>query len=357
MKKAGWILLAVLLGCGGAEEADRKETPEPAASSIDLSTMADPCSYVLEEVCWNVPYIYRYLQRMELTAEDGTQYTDDDGTVYYSTETGVNENGAFRAVRRFAMSQDGTELYEYDAWREEWYLREDSCPVLAKERIRTDLLYQDLIAGYAWTGEDGMSAEWAGICPWAADLPVVDAGGTDTYLIVPRSDRASAAVHRLEDGEAGEVLYSQENGSPFIIKTGSPTSIPEAVVRVTEDDRVMDLYLYHLNQPGCWDAAHDESAMNFGSVDYLWTIEDNDRIGKVLCEAVDDLEGLIGRGLTMEEGPHGTVELQYHPCWEIHYGTNHDGVFTRERTYAVSDDYHHVFIYDPVSDEWSECTD
>jgi len=77
----------------------------------------------------------------------------------------------------------------------------------------------------------------------------------------------------------------------------------------------------------------------------------------VLCEAVDDLEGLISRGLTMEEGPHGTVELQYRPCWEIHYGTNHDGVFTRERTYAVSDDYHHVFIYDPVSDEWSECTD
>ena len=354
MKKTGMILLAVLLGCGGGETAEQNDTEKTAASSIDLSTLADPYSYVLEEVCWQVPSVYRHLQRMELVTGEEVMYTADDGTVYYSTETGEYTDGMFRMVRRFAMSQDGTELYEYDARKDEWYLREPAQPVLTVERIRTDLLYSDMIAGYAWTGEGSVSAEWARICPWAADLPLIDAGGTDVYLIVPGQDNTVTEVYRTENEENKELLYRSETGDPVLVRAGSPDRIAEAVIIITEGSRVMEIRPYHLNEPVRWDAAHDEAAMNFGSVDYLWTIEDDERIRKTLDAAVDDPGS---SGLVMERGVHDTLELQYRPCWVIHFGTQQNGRFTRERTYAVSDDYHYVYIYDPVHDEWCECTD
>lgn len=73
--------------------------------------------------------------------------------------------------------------------------------------------------------------------------------------------------------------------------------------------------------------------------------------GRELFEAaVLDDPSLEDYSMMVDEG--NVINLQYHLCQVIFFGTDKEEAFTRERTYAVSEDYQWVFEYSAVDDVW-----
>ena len=73
--------------------------------------------------------------------------------------------------------------------------------------------------------------------------------------------------------------------------------------------------------------------------------------GKELFEAaMRDDPSLENYSMMVDEG--NVINLQYHLCQVVFFGTDKEEAFTRERTYAVSEDYQWVFEYSAVDDVW-----
>ena len=73
--------------------------------------------------------------------------------------------------------------------------------------------------------------------------------------------------------------------------------------------------------------------------------------GKALFEAaMRDDPSLENYSMMVDEG--NVINLQYHLCQVVFFGTDKEEAFIRERTYAISEDYQWVFEYSAVDDVW-----
>ena len=73
--------------------------------------------------------------------------------------------------------------------------------------------------------------------------------------------------------------------------------------------------------------------------------------GKELFEAaMRDDPSLENYSMMVDEG--NVINLQYHLCQVVFFGTDKEEAFTRERTDAVSEDYQWVFEYSVADDVW-----
>ncbi|MBR2991243.1 MAG: hypothetical protein IKF51_07290 [Solobacterium sp.] len=345
------VLAGILLtGCAAGTAQNDLVEEEPAL----LDTLEDPYAYAEEYVSHHVPYVYGYLMRLELKTGAEEMITDEEGNRYYSFGIGeTDEKGTFTAVRSFAMNAAGDEIYEYDDAGEQWYLREEPVTEISPEMMQADLQYQDSPAGFAWIGKDSIGEDWLKRCPWISDLHTVDSDGSEYYLIVPREPGTNLGVNRIAEGKAVDTYYASADGVPIIVRTGDPDRLSELEISALVGTRRAAFMPYHAWNP-IYDTANGELVMNLGDVDYYGLIADRDRLQETILAAYPDMKQNIASGMTMDRTVPEIVEIGFRPCWAVHYGTDHEGMFTRERTFAVSDDYMHVFEYSTAEDTWYE---
>ena len=374
MQRKLWAVLciALLTGCAGKAPAasaapEASKTPEaPAVSATPetpkelLSGMEDPYAYMTDVICRDVPRMYEFLQNGTLQYGEERKYAVNElGTndqECYGVSFGYEDGSQFVTVRSFAMANDQSKLYEYQDVKGYWYEREAPHPTVTLDRLRSDMAYNGYIGGFAYVGSDGIDKKYRQMFPWLEGLETVEYDGADLFAIVPADPAATVAVNRTDgNNNVTEVLYRSENGDPILLKAGSSTRMPDVQISITDSQgRTLSFSVYYMPMFDIYDPAHGIFAGNFGIVDYLWTVEDDELIQQKIVQEFPDLEDLLKKGMVMDKGPHDRIELSGHPCFEVYFGTEHDGMFTREKTYAVSDDMAHIFEYDVVSDSWYE---
>ncbi len=308
-----------------------------------------------EKVINEVPGIYRLMMQSDLVY--GAEYTAAPGNLdinrYGCYVFELDEGGTGIVKRRFAVSMDGRDIYEFNNATGKWYRHARPSPVVSLDRLRADLYADDDPAGVAFAGETVPSAETLRMYPWAEDAPVISGGDANLFLIVPRDPDASVTVSRVKDETVTEELYSSESGEPFFIRTVDNTRWSDLEVTVAGGGQVFVFTPFFSRDPYYYDSGHISYALNFGVPEYLWTVMDEDRVLETITEKDPFLKELLNKGLE-QDSSYGTVYADYRPCREVYFGTAHDGIFTRERTYAVSDDYEHVYEYDTANDRWLE---
>ena len=257
-------------------------------------------------------------------------------------------------VRIFAVADDRNAVWEYHQAKDMWYLRKQKAHTFSLEEIRDDLLnHEQMPAGFAYLGEDGIDGDRADYFGFIDEIDEdhIIGKGPEYYLVVPADENAWVTVKDVSYNPDGDVLYAAENGSPFIIRTDNEKGDPPVVVEVLYDNDVSVVFM-PVDVPGNILTVDTEwEVLNLLGLDYLGQDAGEEAVREAVLEVRPDLKELE---MAYMFDKYDRIDIDWHPCQIICFGTDHEDSFVRELTFAVSEDAMHVYEYDAVSDAWYE---
>ena len=216
-----------------------------------------------------------------------------------------------------------------------------------------DILLQETenagaLAAYADLGQQtGSPMETAEASPFALKYPFilnVDAAhtaadeGSEVFCIVPAEPGASVAVNVYRNLTEPEVLYRSEEGSPVLVLAEYDGDSPLTEVVVTTSKGTVSFFL----------------AKNMEEDPRLYRMHAENSVSEqIMLDELLSYHPDLERYAADPDNFRETAELEGTLCHIAYFGTvQPTGQFTREKTFAVSEDGMIVFVYDAVTDTW-----
>lgn len=353
MKRIIAVLLLMLLlsGCGRSmpynfpySSDDVEKEPAEPEDEIDWR-------YAYQLVLGSVPGLADYCMNSGLEVMDpGDETVTVNDFECYPLRFCVYEGDDLIVVRRFAVSKIFPCIYENQIDKDYWFEREVPFLNLSLYDARQIVREKNAVSGFAYLGE---SDNWSQIARntfssfmYGFEDNKISGHGTSEYLIVPADSDADVTIYLCGDNSLKEVLYRSDKGDPVIVSADSELDNVEVVVRGTDGS------VSFFPEPIITEIVSSDDGTVVPSLIDILNIGipfDSERLLEAAITNDPDLEGM---SMMVDEG--NIIELQYHPCQIIWFGTDHGESFTREKMLAVSDDYQWVFEYSAADDVWSQ---
>jgi len=353
MKKIITVLLIMLLlsGCGRSlpynfpySLDEEKTEPDEADDGIDWR-------YAYQLVLGSVPGLADYCLNSGLEVMDpGDETITVNDFECYPLRFCVYDEEDLVVVRRLAVSKIFPCIYEHQIDKDYWFEREVPFLNLSLYDARQILRERNAVSGFAYLGE---TDNWSQIARntlssimYGIEDKKLSGYGTSEYLILPADPEADVTVYMCGDDLLKEVLYRSNRGDPIIVTADSDLKNIEIVVQGKEGS------VSFRPEPvitGIVDPENETVVPSLIDVLDIGIPFDQEKLLETAIASDPDLEGM---SMMVDEG--NVIELQYHPCQVVWFGTDHGESFTREKMLAVSDDYQWVFEYSAAEDVWTQ---
>ena len=344
---AVFLLMLLLSSCGRSmpytfpyNEDEDEPAPVEADDGIDWR-------YAYELVLGSVPGLADYCAYSDLEVMDpGDETISLNDFECYHLMFCVYDGDDLVVKRRFAVSKIFPVIYEQQMEKDYWFEREVPLLGLSLYDARQILKEKNVAAGFAYLGE---TDNWSQIARntlsnimYGFDN-ILSGYGSSEYLIVPTYPNSAITVNLYKSGSVKEMLYHSDNGEPVIVSADSETDNIEIVIQGDADTVVFS------PEPIITEIVSDDGAVITSLIDILdiGLPFDNDRILEAALASDPPLKGM---SMMVDEG--NVINLQYHPCQVVWFGTDRNESFVREHMLAISDDYQWVFEYSAADDIW-----
>ncbi len=171
----------------------------------------------------------------------------------------------------------------------------------------------------------------------------VNDGGDMLFCAVPTDPGASVSVNECSNPSGPEVLYRSDAGDPLFLIT----SVYDSSLQVNITDSAGRTVTIDLKDYGS-----DPAFINGDIYDFTYGGESDDRkqdFYDVLFAEYPDLKQYAADPENFTE----QMELDDMVCYIAYFGTvQPNGHFTRERTFAVTEDLNRIYEYDTAADVW-----
>ncbi len=199
------------------------------------------------------------------------------------------------------------------------------------------------------------SSQYAEKYAFLADVPFIDAGGTELYAVVTAEKKCRAFVYRACPSGSGEydihtddVLYEGHGMDCFLLRCNVSDIHTNAAILFKTGGTSFSVF------PMCSGA--DGRLAAKGCYDFSIYAEDNhspnsdEIIAYGLLLEASKVQYYIGLGMTLQYTGQTQI-IDGRSCFIFAVGTKHDDMFVREYLFAVCDNL--IYYYDALSDTWS----
>ena len=345
---AVFLLVLLLSSCGRSEPYNFPYNSDDEPEPVEVGDGID-WHYAYELVLGSVPGLASYCINSGLEVMDPG---DDMITVFdyecYPLMFCVYEGEDLVVKRRFAVSKIFPCIFEQQIDKDYWFERKVPILNLSLYDARQILKREDAPAGFAYLGE---TDNWSQIARNTLSKlmygfdNILSGHGSSEFLIVPTDPDADVTVNLFKNGSVKERIYHSENGDPIIVSVDSDTDNIEIVIQGKNGT------VSFCPEPIITELVDDDGTTVPSLIDIL-DIGIPFNTDMMLEAALASDPALEGLSMLVDEG--NVINLQYHPCQVVWFGTDSNESFVRERMLAVSDDYQWVFEYNAADDSWNQ---
>jgi len=177
------------------------------------------------------------------------------------------------------------------------------------------------------------------------DSHIIIDDGDMLICVVPTDPDAALAVNRIRDINDPEVLFRSESGEPVFIVCSLDD--PEVSITITDSSGNTVTFLPE-------DYSKDPSFNEEGIIhNFTYDAEPADVYQQGMLDALLARFPELTEYASDPDNWTETIELEGKTCRIAYFGTvQPNGWFTRERTFAVSEDYSRIYEYNVVQDVW-----